>query len=166
MYEIVILVLIFTHFQGLGQTLDSGLTFKTNIDYNNKKANKAISILYCILKKYSPVKKKLKILTYKSYIRPILTYACPTFAHYAKSHMKKLQIIQNKALRMALSALYSTRIAELHHEAKIPTIEVFIDKLTKKFYESCDDSSNKLIKRLGKIQCASKKHRTPKSHLV
>lgn len=149
----------------LGMILDSKLLMRKNIDYNITKAKKAMSTLYCLLKRFSPVQKQEKITIVRSYIRPILTYACPAFSHCAKTHLKRLQIVQNKCLRMALNAPYRTHISELHREAKMPMIDEFLKKLSNSFYEKAELSENPLIKRLGAIDRSSSfrkiKHRIP-----
>ena len=149
----------------LGVTLDAKLLFKHHIELSLKKSNGAIALLYSMLKKHNSLPIKQKLSMYRTYIRPILTYACPVFSHCAKTHKQKLQTFQNKCLRMALSAEYCTRIADLHRESRIPTIDQFVGKLTENFYKRCDSSSNKLIKRLGAVpvsHLASLKHRMPR----
>ena len=94
----------------LGVTLDQKLNFKSHIS----KSNKAISALYCLLKKNSPASFESKITIYRSYIRPILTYACQVYSNCPKIHFNRLQMMQNKCLRMVLSAPYFTRTTELH----------------------------------------------------
>lgn len=153
----------------LGVILDSKLTFGVNIKENLKKANKALATLYGLMKKNSGLPQFEKLTIYRAYIRPIMTYACPVFNNAAAIHMKKLQVMQNKCLRMALNAPYRTRITSLHKKAKIPTIKSFIDKLTKSFYEKSAKSNNKLISSLGhrhKLVPKSKiRHKMPRSHL-
>lgn len=149
----------------LGVILDSKMTFKPNIEYNVSKARKAVSSLYCFLKRSSHVPLKSKITIYKSYIRPLLTYACPAYAHIAKTHLNKLQVQQNKTLRMTLNAPYRTRISKLHGSACVSLMEEYIGKLTDNFYKRCNYSENPLIKRLGvaKLDISRKmKHRMPK----
>jgi Reverse transcriptase (RNA-dependent DNA polymerase) len=63
----------------LGVVLDSKLTFKANLAENHLKARKAMATLYCLLKKNSTLRLREKITLYRSYIRPIMTYACPEF---------------------------------------------------------------------------------------
>ena len=133
----------------LGVILDSKLLMKQNIENNIVKARKATGILYPLLKKFSSVPRQSKITLYRSYIRPILTYACPVFANAAKTHIKKLQVAQNRNLRMVLSAKYRKRTQLLHNRANIPTIEKFIKKLTESFYKKSAYSANVLVKRLG-----------------
>ena len=129
--------------------LDSKQIMKENILNNISKARKASGILYPLLKKHSSVPLNSKITLYRSYIRPILTYACPVFANTAKTHIKKLQIAQNKNLRMVLSAPYRTRTQLFHKRLKIPLITPFIAKLTESFYKKSAKSENRLVQRLG-----------------
>ena len=97
----------------LGFYLDPKIKFGVHIDTQLAKARKALSVLYCLLKKHNRVKTKAKVTIYRSYIRPIFTYACPVYSSCAKTHFRKMQIFQNKCLRMALSAPYRTRIEAL-----------------------------------------------------
>lgn len=153
----------------LGGFLDSKLTHKLHVDTVIAKAKKAVGILYCFLKKFSHVKPHIKILMYKLYIRPIFTYAAPMLANCAKTHIKKLQVFQNKCLRMVLSAPYDTRITDLHSAANTPTITEFIDKLTEKFYKSCELSENRIIRELGGYASDPTKkfkHKLPRKQLV
>lgn len=133
----------------LGVHLDSKLTFRQNIEAFIKKANKAISLLYPMLVRNNRILPKTKVFMYKTYIRPILTYACPVFNNCAKTHLNKLQIIQNKSLRHALNSYFDVRITNLHSESNVPLIREYIDKLTTNFYRNSSNSKNKLIRNLG-----------------
>lgn len=125
-----------------------------------------MSTLFCLMRKNNSVKKESKISIYRSIIRPVMTYACPIFNNCPKTHFNRLQIQQNKCLRMALNSPFYTRTVDLHTESKIPTIREFVDKLTKKFYEKADAHHNSLINNLGKYSLDDVnnrvKHRLPK----
>jgi hypothetical protein len=41
---------------------------------------------------------------YKQLIRPMMDYACPVWRSAARSHIKKLQVMQSKCLRIAANA--------------------------------------------------------------
>jgi hypothetical protein len=99
----------------LGVVLDSKLLLSKNIENNIAKAGRAMKILFPLLKKNSCLPLKPKLTLYRSYIRPILTYACPVFANAAKTHLRKLQVKQNKNLRMVLNAPFRTLIRVLHN---------------------------------------------------
>ena len=150
----------------LGVILDKKVLFKENVIRSIKKTNQRIALIYCLLKKNSPLDTHSKLTLYRSYLRPILTYACPVFSNCAKSHLAKLQITQNKCLRMILNAPYITKITVLHEETNLPYIEEFIDKLTENFYKKAHFNKNKLIKKLGTYNYNSLsfrlKHRLPK----
>lgn len=133
----------------LGVTIDSKLTFKSHTDRVIRQGNANISTLFCLLKKDSTLPTNLKLLIYKLYIRPVLTYAGTIFMNCAKTHLNRLQILQNKSLRMALNKQWGTRNADLHDEAKIPTILEFIKKNADKFYEITKLSDNPLANHIG-----------------
>jgi hypothetical protein len=153
----------------IGVIPDSKLLMRENIDNNVKKARKASAVLYPLLKKFSSVRTKEKIQLYRSYIRPILTYACPVYANAAKTHIRKLQVAQNKNLRMALSAKFRTRIHVLHEKSNIPFMNEFISKLTEKFYAKSALSTNRLVRSLGEYSLRTLpprlKHKLPRPSL-
>lgn len=151
----------------LGMILDPRLTFKLNALNNVKKTKKAISILFPLLKKHNSLDIKTKLIIFKLYLLPILTYACPAWSNLAKCHVNKLQIQQNKILRMVLSAPFSTRITELHSKLNVPYLHEKIETLTLKFYNNLNNNvTNPLIKKLGKYTRDSVpfriKHKLPK----
>mgnify|MGYP002775233228 CR=1 FL=1 len=119
----------------LGVILDSKLNFNSHINKVTSKATGAITALYPLLNRYSPLKKELKILLYKQCILPILTYACPVWSNTSKSNIEKLQKVQNRCLRMALNKNIRTKIKALHEEAKIQPVKERILDLTQKFFD-------------------------------
>lgn len=153
----------------LGVILDKKLLLDKNINHNIGKARKAMSVLYSLLKRSSQVNLSGKITLYRSYIRPILTYASPVFAHIAKTHKNRLQVQQNRALRMVLNAPLRTRIKRLHDRTNIPLIDDYTKKLNQSFFKRCDSSKNNLIRSLGTNKFSAlpnrPKHRVPKKSL-
>ena len=151
----------------LGVHLDSKLLFKQHIDISIKKANGTISTLFPIFRKNSPASLKAKMTIYRSYIRPVMTYAGTIILNSAKTHLNRLQVMQNKCLRMALSAPYYTKTSDLHLRANIPTITQFIKNNADTFYDNTKDHENPLIKPLGTYTSGSipfrVKHRLPRA---
>lgn len=133
----------------LGVNLDSGLNLRAHIDSTISKANAVISSLFCILKRHSSASAKTKILIYKAYIRPILTYAGTIIINCPKTNFQRLQVMENKCLRMALNLPYGSKNSLLHEQAKIPTIKEFVDKNSNKFYEKVEAHDNLLLNSLG-----------------
>lgn len=82
----------------LGVILDRKLNFKHHIENSIRKASAAsFSSLYCLLSRNSHVSVDFKLRIYKSYIRPIITYACPIFANAAACHLKSYNYSRTKS---------------------------------------------------------------------
>lgn len=119
----------------LGVTLDQKLTFQQHITSATNKARATIKNLFPLLNNTSPINTKLKLTIYKLYTRPIMLYACPIFSSMPKSSLNKLQITQNKALRLILNKKQSTKISTLHYYSNIATIKTQIFNQTHKFFK-------------------------------
>lgn len=119
----------------LGFTLDNKLTYKSHIDLAIKKARKLMSVLFCLIKKNNQLKPEHKVHVYKAYIRPVLTYGEIVYHNCAKTNFSKIQVLQNKCLRMALDSPFFTKNSQLHEDAKIPTINDFIKKKHREFLQ-------------------------------
>ena len=100
----------------LGLYLDKTMNFKAHIDYVIEKAQKAIKILYFILNRKSELDLRNKLLIYKVVIRPIFTYGCPAYREIANCHIKRLQILQNKTLKLILDKSRFERTDLIHEE--------------------------------------------------
>jgi hypothetical protein len=64
-----------------------------------------------------------------------LTYGCPVFNNIAKTHLKKLQVFQNKYLKRIMQLPPLTRTAEVHGLTKVPMMGKFMEKLTTNFQD-------------------------------
>lgn len=81
----------------LGLTLDAHLNFAEHIKDIRKKSYAKMAALYPLLaNKHLSIKNKLII--YKATLRPSITYAAPIWVDIAPTHLKTLQIFQNKCL--------------------------------------------------------------------
>ena len=121
----------------LGITLTNNLKFGPHIQDLKKKTAMAFNTLYPILNYNSGLDCKNKLLVYKLYIRPIFTYAIPSWYDLAnKSEKDCLQKFQNKALRFVFNAwprppYYQNKSTNyLHDLAQILKIEDFSAKMT------------------------------------
>lgn len=153
----------------LGIILDKKLCFKDHIDYSiNKASGVSFSSLYCLLARNSHASVDSKLRVYKACIRPLLTYACPVFANVANCHMNKLQLFQNKLLRMINDVRWHDfmSVKKLHELSNVPTISKFISRVTDNFYSNVKDHANDLFSSLGNYNHDSLsfrvKHKLPK----
>ena len=132
----------------LGLILDRKLLFGSHIEYTNERAQKYISILYSLISRRSKLNIRNKLLIYKSIIRPILLYACPVWGDCANVHLKKLQVTQNKCLKMIFLLPWHFSTSRLHEIAHTDTISQCISTQSSKFLDNCCLSSNPLISAL------------------
>lgn len=112
------------------------MTLQQHISYVTNKTNMATRILYPLLNRRSKLDTRNKILLFKVALRPILSYAAPIFNDIAPTNKKKLQILQNKLLRLCLNRPHHYRTCDLHDEAGIEPINDFLERLTQRFGSS------------------------------
>lgn len=129
----------------LGCLLDTKLLFKKHIDFSVVRAQKYIKMFYPLINRRSPLNTKNKLLIYKSIFRPMLLYACNVWGDSAKTHLNKLQITQNKCLKLLLNLPYYYNTINLHTLAGIGTIGNSIDLIKTKFQDMSSFSDNPLI---------------------
>lgn len=133
--------------QYLGVTLDSKLNFKTHISNTRCKVVKKMSALYPLFTaKSMPI--RLKIHLYKTIIRPVITYACPiwsNFFHKSKAIKNKIQILQNKALKLSTFSSNIARTEDLHRDLNVEMLHEHILKLNQNFFNQLADNPNPLI---------------------
>jgi Reverse transcriptase (RNA-dependent DNA polymerase)/Endonuclease-reverse transcriptase len=154
----------------LGVILDKKLIYSHHIDTSIQKASSiCFGSFYCLLRRKSPVSIDSKLRIYKSYIRPVLTYACPAFSNAAKCHLNKLQLFQNKILRMILNVKWTDfrTTNDIHDDCKIPLIKDFIANTTDKFYSKTVHHPNSMFTSLGQYSSDSlgfrAKHKLPRA---
>lgn len=124
----------------LGVTLDKKLTFRKHIEYSCQKAIKAFRALWPFLNCRSTLSLKNKNLIYKCVIRPILSFASPIWYRAAKTHLKKLQVIQNKCLKMIHNKPWRFPTSLLHAETGYELFMDFVKKINVTHFQKILDS--------------------------
>ncbi|GBN10856.1 RNA-directed DNA polymerase from mobile element jockey, partial [Araneus ventricosus] len=132
----------------LGVILDRGLTFKSLIEHSREKFNKAFRCQYSLICRNSRLSLNNKLLIYLAYLRPILTYASPVWACTAKYHLNKLEVLENKTIRMITNACWYQRNVDLRQALKIPSLKEFIQKIAEKFFEKIPNINNTTLKKI------------------
>ena len=86
---------------------------------------------------------KTLIHLYKMWIRPIVLYGAPAYYSAAKTHINKIQVIQNSALRVALRRTRRTHIEDLHQEGSLTLLKTEAVRSSHRFVEKkvLDDNS-------------------------
>lgn len=133
----------------LGIILDKRLSFKEHVLHACDRAIKCGRALYPLLNRKSKLNTKNKLLLYKMCIRPIMTYGCQIWAEIcAKTYLKKLQIIQNKNLKIIhnLPRLYPTSL--LHRRFKENMFNTITANLSRRFEDRNRSSQHNVIRNL------------------
>lgn len=117
----------------LGMYFDKTMTLKRFIEDVLDKTQNAIRVLYPLIHRKSTLSPENKTLIFKCALRPIYTYACPLFSDIADTHIKKLQVQQNKILKMIYNMPWHTPTIELHEANNIEFVRTFAERLRQRF---------------------------------
>ena len=131
-----------TQVKYLGITLDERLTYSAHINNIVNKCTGLLIMLYPLINRNSKLSVENKLLIYKSIIRPVISYGCPVWSNISESNFNKVQILQNKFLRLIGNYPRYTWINKMHVELKIEFIKSYIIKLTKNFFDQIEKSNN------------------------
>ncbi|KAK9889042.1 hypothetical protein WA026_004323 [Henosepilachna vigintioctopunctata] len=147
----------------LGVIVDRRLTWKSHIDYCTARAKAVQSQLYPLINRRSKLSAATKIRIYKAIILPTMSYASPVWGYAAKTHINKLQVVQNKSLRMAIDAPWYVRTSQIHRDLGMPSVLEIIRATAAKMFAALPTNPNPLVANLGDYEeDANWKHKRPK----
>jgi hypothetical protein len=118
------------------------------------------------LNKSSAIDINLDLTIYKTLIRPIITYAAPAWGYAPKTHLNKLQVFQNKLLRIITKLPRVTPTDILHEQTAMETIKNHVRELAQKLYIKSQFSDNSQIRQLGQYDPTLYKHKRPRALLL
>jgi hypothetical protein len=102
--------------QYLGVTLDTRLTWSAHINQIGRMASQRLGVLGPLLNRRSGFSIRNGVLLYKQQIRPVIDYAGPVWRSAACSHVRKLQVLQSKCLRIATNASWYVGNRQIHKD--------------------------------------------------
>ena len=118
----------------LGVILDTHHTFSPHIKNIVAKASSRLNILKALTGTSWGQKKEIILMTYKSIIAPVMHYAAPIWMpNISNTSLAKLQIIQNKALRIATGCYTASSADHVHHETKTLPMSEHLSLLSTQF---------------------------------
>lgn len=94
---------------------------------------------------------KAKILIYMTFLRPILTYGALVWSSMTNSHLKKVEVLQNRTLQMITGALWFVRNSQLLAVLGVPSFKEYAQDLTRKTLGRAAVASNPLLSHLTKL---------------
>jgi hypothetical protein len=96
---------------------------------------------------------------YRTIIKSIITYACPTWEFAADTHLMKLQRLQNRVLRAIGNLDRLTPVRDLHLAFKIPYVYNYIAKLWWREAEVILNHKNQNVRATGQGEARHRKHK-------
>ena len=118
----------------LGVVLDPMWTFAAHSSYTAKKASSRLNVMRALSDSSFGHDKECLTLTFKSVIRPFFDYAAPiVFPNYAPTSIRRLQLIQNKCLRLITGCHKLASVDHLHTETHILPVENHLNLLSAQY---------------------------------
>lgn len=133
----------------LGVHISSTLSWKTHINYVINNANRTLGYLR---RNFNQATSSLKLLLYKTLVRPKLEYAASVWDPNTASLCNELESIQNRASRFILSNYHRTSsVTSMKESLSLPLLErrrkIFRLCLFHKIYHSNPTLRNRLLSR-------------------
>ena len=119
----------------LGVTFDARLTYEPQIKKSVSKAYKRLNLLRMISSMTTEHKPDMLATLYKSIIRPIFEYSSICTVSCAETHIEKLQLLQNQAIRTILKTPNYVSVNDLHDLSAIPRIKEHLISFAQKQLE-------------------------------
>jgi len=80
----------------------------------------------------------------------MMDYACPAWRYAARTHVRRLQVLQSKCLRLATSAPWYVSNRQIHEDLGVPLFADHIRALTASFDSKLADVGNTLVRQFGR----------------
>jgi hypothetical protein len=87
---------------------------------------------------------------YKQLIRPVMDYPCSAWRSAARTHVRRLQVLQSKCLLLDTCALWCFSSRQIHHDLCVPLFAGDIGDLSVSFDSKVADVGTHLFRHLGR----------------
>jgi hypothetical protein len=121
------------HYSLSGVNLDRRLTWSPQIDHVRKRASQNLGMLGPLLNRKNNLSVRTADLLYKHLIRPLMDNACHACRSAARSHVRKMQVLQSNCLRFATGARWYVSNRLIHEDLGVPLFADHIRALTASF---------------------------------
>jgi len=107
-------------------------------------------MLGALLNRKSDLSVRNGVVLYKQLIRPMMDYAFPAWRSAARSHVRRLQVLQSKCRRLATGAHWYVSNRQIHDNLGVPLLTDHIRALTESFDSKLADVGSPLVRQLGR----------------
>ena len=128
----------------------SRLTWSPHIDQVRKRTAQRMGMLGPLLNRKSDLSVRNGGLLYKQLIRPMMNYACPAWRTAARSHVRRLQVLQSKCLRLGTCTPWYVGNRQIHEDLSVPLFVNHVRALTASFDSKLADVDSPLVRQLGR----------------
>jgi hypothetical protein len=122
----------------LGVILDTRMSWSPHIVQVKKKAAQRLGLLSSLLHRRSGLCIRNRVLLYMQLIRPLMDYACPIWRSAACNHLRTLQVIRSKCLRIATCV-------QIHEDLGVPFFAEHTRALTESYHSKLAGVGNLLF---------------------
>ena len=121
----------------LGFTLDTHFTFSTYDRDCVEWASRALNVMKSLFGPSWVFTTETLVATYKAIVLPFLKYAAQIwFSQVSSTHLDKLEVIQNKALRIATGCHLKAAMSLLRTETGVLPLKAHLELCSHQFYAS------------------------------
>lgn len=96
----------------------------------------------------APAPVRAKLLIYTSFLRPLLRYAALCWNSAAKSHVSRLGVLQNKALRTIIDAPWFLRNSRIHEDLGVKPLVTHLHHLAEAAWRRASTSNHPIVRHL------------------
>ncbi|KAJ8724200.1 hypothetical protein PYW07_008180 [Mythimna separata] len=131
----------------LGVTIDRRLSMRSHVRQVTAKSRVARALLRPVLSSRLPLRAKLGV--YKTYIRPLITYAAPAWlALTSETSKTRLRAQQNLTLRTIVDAPSLVRNAVIERDLRMESLDKFCARLASNMFARADASAWPHVKQI------------------
>ena len=144
----------------LGIVLDQKLNWKGHINHIIKKSENAINLLKTFCRHKWGADPNVALIFYKTLVRSILDYGCIFYGSAADTHLKKIERIKNKCIRISIGYLPSTPCTVLEAETGEPPLNLRREYICNKFILKLESKNSDLLRKIWQLNilCQTNKY--------
>jgi hypothetical protein len=90
---------------------------------------------------------------YKQLILPMMGYTCPAWRSAARTHVRRLQVLQSKCIRHATGAPWYVSNRQVGEDLGVPLFADLITALTARFVSKLSDVGNPIVRQRDRNLC-------------